>query len=768
MSVNVFNGKYEQIKLLGEGSFGKAYLVESIETKTLYVIKTIELGAMSEEDKQEAITESRIHEKLNHPNIIKFKEVFLEKKTRLNIVMDYADGGDLQAKIKLHNKDSNNFLESQILDWFTQTCLAIKHIHDRKILHRDIKSQNIFLTKNGLVKLGDFGIAKCLDKTMDKISTIVGTPYYLSPELISNKPYSFKNDIWSLGVVLYEMCSLKVPFEAQNLPLLSLKIVKGQYNPIPKIYSKDLHILVANCLNVDPNKRPSIKEILKSTLIKNRINKFLNEIEFTDEFSHTIMHNMNILKNPSFTDYSIAQNEKKKDLGLINKSVQKPIIKKEVEKPNREPKRNINNYDVKESQGHNISIAPVNNIEKVTYQVVTTNPNNNPIYSHNKKVSDKKVEKQLDKKNSKGNFNNNIDSDNNTNKKKKLVPSSSKIVDIKPKTTERGSINKKDDKNALKRSDSRGSGTEDEKNKGEFSKFLKEINVKLNKGQNRILNNNEVMSIINQGNLNFICKDKDVSSREDTSIRPQNIISNRQSFETAITEKDEIKDKKAVLCKKQSSNVSSNEINNNNINTKDINIKEGISQYSVMISESNYQPNAFKNNMSKPSLKEQQNAIEISKPNPNPNLNENNEYYEALKMCLIMKNIENEIEKDEESDEEVFEPIENEKIIEEYSDLFDQLGEKKEWETYKIDYDEYKELLIKDLGEEVYNLVYDYLTEEINLDSENFICFDYEEFSKKLMTNILAKTQNCLASEKVIKIIPDVYSLILSEKNRIS
>jgi NIMA (never in mitosis gene a)-related kinase len=105
----------------------------------------------------------------------------------------------------------------------------VKHIHDRKILHRDIKSQNIFLTKDGRVRLGDFGIAKVLNHTREKLRTIVGTPYYLAPELIENKPYSFSGDMWSLGVVLYELCSLKPPFDADNLPMLALKIVDGNF-----------------------------------------------------------------------------------------------------------------------------------------------------------------------------------------------------------------------------------------------------------------------------------------------------------------------------------------------------------------------------------------------------------------------------------------------------------------------------------------------------------------------------------------------------------
>jgi NIMA (never in mitosis gene a)-related kinase len=221
---------------------------------------------MTDEERKETLMESKILEKLDHPNIIKFKEVFIAKKPRftLNIVTDYADGGDLQSRVKAQK--SKYFSEIQILDWFTQICLAIKHIHDKKILHRDLKSQNIFLTENGMVKLGDFGIAKCLECTWQKAMTVVGTPYYLSPEIVQNKPYSFKSDVWSLGILLYEMMALKMPFDANSLPMLSLKIMKGSYNPPPHVYTKDLRNLVAALLVVDPNKRPSINDILSILL----------------------------------------------------------------------------------------------------------------------------------------------------------------------------------------------------------------------------------------------------------------------------------------------------------------------------------------------------------------------------------------------------------------------------------------------------------------------------------------------------------------------
>jgi NIMA (never in mitosis gene a)-related kinase len=175
----------------------------------------------------------------------------------------------------------------------------MKHVHDRKILHRDIKCQNVFLTKQGIIKLGDFGIARVLRHTNEVSRSMVGTPYYLSPEIIEGRPYSFKSDIWSLGVMLYEMCALKPPFEGLNMHFLAMHIVRGKFQPIPSHFSRELRELVDHMLTIDVNKRPTINKILQKSVISVRIKKFLEQDTFKDEFSHTILHRKQvILGNP--------------------------------------------------------------------------------------------------------------------------------------------------------------------------------------------------------------------------------------------------------------------------------------------------------------------------------------------------------------------------------------------------------------------------------------------------------------------------------------
>ncbi|XP_019390149.1 PREDICTED: serine/threonine-protein kinase Nek1 isoform X5 [Crocodylus porosus] len=277
--------KYIKVQKIGEGSFGKAVLVKSKENGKQYVIKEISISKMSNKEREESRREVAVLANMKHPNIVLYRESF-EENGCLYIVMDYCEGGDLFKKINAQK--GVLFSEDQIMDWFVQICLALKHVHERKILHRDIKSQNIFLTKDGTIQLGDFGIARVLNSTVELARTCIGTPYYLSPEICQNKPYNNKSDIWALGCVLYEMCTLKHAFEAGNMKNLVLKIISGSFPPVSMHYSYDLRNLLSQLFKRNPRDRPSVNSILEKNFIAKRVEKFLTPQLIAEEFSHKV------------------------------------------------------------------------------------------------------------------------------------------------------------------------------------------------------------------------------------------------------------------------------------------------------------------------------------------------------------------------------------------------------------------------------------------------------------------------------------------------
>eukprot|EP00397_Hematodinium_sp_SG-2012_P024073 GEMP01025059.1.p1 GENE.GEMP01025059.1~~GEMP01025059.1.p1 ORF type:complete len:556 (+),score=157.28 GEMP01025059.1:11-1678(+) len=261
---------YTRIRELGKGSFGKCYLVQNngVDPPELCVIKQMDTSMMSAHEHDEAVKEASLLKKMNFPNIVRFQEVFMTRRGRLCICMEYCDGGDLHHKIKERN--GVPLPEEEVKDGFIQLAFALRYVHENHILHRDLKSQNIFLHKEGQLKLGDFGIAKILTATKDYAKTMVGTPYYLSPEIIEEQPYNFRSDIWSLGVVLYEMLTLRHPFDANSLHFLAVKILNGKYPP-PQGYSLGMEDLIRSMLRRDPQERPTAIDIVRNALFEQTI-----------------------------------------------------------------------------------------------------------------------------------------------------------------------------------------------------------------------------------------------------------------------------------------------------------------------------------------------------------------------------------------------------------------------------------------------------------------------------------------------------------------
>lgn len=275
--------KYKICKLIGKGNYGKAYLVKSLLDNNLYVNKIIDMSQFTKEQLENALHEAEILKSLQHPNIIRCIDFFVDEK-KLCLVTEYADLGDLSKIIRYQILSGYFFCEEIILNWFTQLCFAIKYIHSKNILHRDLKLSNIFLTSKGNIKLGDFGIAKILSSKEDLAKTLVGTPYYLSPELCLKKPYNHKSDIWSLGCILYEMMYLKHAFEADSIGELVMNILEGNYNlKINAGFNEDVINLLKSILVIDANKRPSIEDILQFKVLKKYIT--LNVIRLCEKLN---------------------------------------------------------------------------------------------------------------------------------------------------------------------------------------------------------------------------------------------------------------------------------------------------------------------------------------------------------------------------------------------------------------------------------------------------------------------------------------------------
>ena len=266
--------RYTKVRNIGKGNMGACTLARNNEDGRHYVIKQVDLGKLNKKERQQSLNEAKLLSSLRHPNVINYVDSFLARKSdHLCIVMEFADGGDLSNKVK--SAHGVHFSQEQVLDWAIQIALALQHITAKRILHRDVKTQNVFLTSDGLCKLGDFGIARTLASTFDQAHTFVGTPYYLSPELILERPYDAMSDTWAFGVCLYEMMALKHPFNANDMKSLMQRILKVQYDPPPTTYSPELRNIVTRLLTKDPAQRMKLSEMLETPIVVNRMKQWL-------------------------------------------------------------------------------------------------------------------------------------------------------------------------------------------------------------------------------------------------------------------------------------------------------------------------------------------------------------------------------------------------------------------------------------------------------------------------------------------------------------
>ena len=419
---------FEIIDKLGDGAYSIVYKVKRKQDNNIYALKKVKLTGLSEKEKQNALNEVRILASVKSNFVISYKEAFIdEEDSSLCLVMEYADKGDLYQKISQFKKIGCLIEEIDIWRIFIQMTKGLKALHDLKILHRDLKSANIFLFSDGSAKIGDLNVSKVVYKGLGYTQT--GTPYYASPEVWKDQSYDSKSDIWSLGCVTFEIMALRPPFRAENMEKLYKKVILGQYGKLSERYSDDIKEIIKLMLKVNPKDRPSCGQILNHELVKKRIEFFQAQACFDEENwegndEGVLLKTIRIPKNILFlterlpgANYDSEKRiiKKNKDINSNKKmtfpSNSLPDIKFQFNKN----KNHINDDKVNSK----LTINNKNNINNLGGKTENNNLEKN--------LNNKKIHKKLDDKNNFELKNNDMDRDEKKVNNLNIIPISNNI-----------------------------------------------------------------------------------------------------------------------------------------------------------------------------------------------------------------------------------------------------------------------------------------------------------------------------------------------------
>ena len=400
---------YEIIKEIGKGSFSIVYLVKKYSSQKEFALKKVNIIKLTSKERQNSLKEVNFLSEIKDPNVIGYEESFYDKNfNHLFLIMEYAPYGDLSKILQKRKKTKDYFTENELLNMYLQIASGLKAIHAKQIIHRDLKSANIFITQKTkydelILKIGDFNVSKKIDYLNLK-NTQTGTPYYASPEIWENKPYDFKSDIWSLGCLFYEIASFNTPFKGNNMKELYRNILKGNMAPLPKQYSNKILKIISMCLRQDANLRPNINDIkfyIENLKLEQHFKKVFDE-NFLDinNYNHqTNNNNFGIKRQTSYIKqsgnlildnyYSVNPEFENMNLKLRNELT--PIKQNHNNISNNLPK---NRTPIKLAGLLNINLNLINN--NINNNRIKENKNNNIYKTDNSQIIPK--EQDIEKK----------------------------------------------------------------------------------------------------------------------------------------------------------------------------------------------------------------------------------------------------------------------------------------------------------------------------------------------------------------------------------
>ena len=308
---------FSLIKILKKNEFYTIYQSFKNNNKNkFYSIKNIFLNKISNDEINDYIKDCKILKLLKNSFILKIYNYYLTEENFL-IIYEYLNGGFLSEFLSLQRKKKSLIKEEIIWKIYIQLILGLNKIHNNNIIHRDLKTQNIFLTKHFNVKIFDFKKSKILNDSKEFSNSFIGTPYYFSPEMILKKKYNFKIDVWAIGIILYEICTLQKPFVGKNVEELNKNILKGKFKEINKIYSKELKKVLNMLLINQQEKRPNVYELIQDYIFVSKGKKlgfgnFLPKINNNNNDKNKNNNNKNNNKKNEINNKKNEINSKKK------------------------------------------------------------------------------------------------------------------------------------------------------------------------------------------------------------------------------------------------------------------------------------------------------------------------------------------------------------------------------------------------------------------------------------------------------------------------